>query len=158
MIIRLHFVQEGEKLDPRSVTSRSPRVSAEIRKRCAELIILPDGPETGSLASKETMAKRANYLEETMPNDNGDSGNVVDFTPNPAPPPTLAEQHTAVKAEIAAQFDRLQSLPPDQQLAQLVQLVRQALDQQADQVLDADEIRAALQQLIECLMAPQRSG
>jgi ElaB/YqjD/DUF883 family membrane-anchored ribosome-binding protein len=55
MIIRLHFVNQGQPLDQHSVTSRSPRVFAQMRGGCAELTMLPDG--AGSWARRAAIAK-----------------------------------------------------------------------------------------------------
>lgn len=55
MIIRLHFVNQGQPLDQHSVTSRSPRIFAQMREGCAELTMLPEG--TGGWARRAAIAR-----------------------------------------------------------------------------------------------------
>ncbi len=57
MIIRLHFVNQGQPLDQRSVTSRSPRVFAAMRNGCAELIIPAIDPGTRGWARRAAVAR-----------------------------------------------------------------------------------------------------
>ncbi|MBV9834249.1 MAG: hypothetical protein JO055_07590 [Alphaproteobacteria bacterium] len=58
MIIRLHFVNNGQPLGPMSAVSQSPRIAAAgLDNGCVELFVLPRDLATGSWAARAAMAK-----------------------------------------------------------------------------------------------------
>ena len=76
-----------------------------------------------------------------MLNGSKDSGIVVGFTGKPAPASTTAELHAVAKRAAIEDAERLRAMTPDQQVAQLVELVPRIMELVADQQLQISQVR-----------------